>query len=59
MTTLHMPKGLVRYSNQDSIGKKAASIWRPRLIIYPLALTLRFAVHLSSGDEERFRRQNT
>ena len=40
MTTLHMPKGLVRYSNQDSIGKKTASIWRPRLIIYPIALTI-------------------
>lgn len=40
MTTLHMPKGLVRYSNQDSVGKKAASIWRPRLIIYPVALTI-------------------
>ncbi|MFO1064960.1 MAG: cytochrome c oxidase accessory protein CcoG [Pirellulales bacterium] len=40
MTTLHMPKGLVRYSNQDSVGKKAASVWRPRLIIYPIALTI-------------------
>ncbi len=41
METLHMPKGLVRYSNQDSLaGDKAASIWRPRLIIYPLALSI-------------------
>ncbi|MCC6507964.1 MAG: cytochrome c oxidase accessory protein CcoG [Pirellulaceae bacterium] len=38
MTTLHMPTGLVRYSNQDSLAGKPSSVWRPRLIIYPIAL---------------------
>jgi polyferredoxin len=35
-----MPKGLVRYSNQDSVGNQTASIWRPRLVIYPIALSI-------------------
>ena len=38
MQKLHMPTGLIRYSNQDAIEKKPSQILRPRLIIYPTVL---------------------
>lgn len=40
MTKLHMPTGLIRYSNQDAMEGKPSSVLRPRLIIYPLVLML-------------------
>ena len=40
MTKLHMPANLIRYSNQDAMEHKPSSLWRPRLIIYPLVLTV-------------------
>ncbi len=40
MTKLHMPTGLIRYSNQDAVNGKRASVWRPRLIIYPVVLVI-------------------
>lgn len=38
MTKLHLPSGLIRYSNQDAIERKPGSLLRARLLIYPLAL---------------------
>ncbi|MGN6544777.1 MAG: cytochrome c oxidase accessory protein CcoG [Aureliella sp.] len=38
MTKLHMPTGLIRYSNQDAMEGKPSAVLRPRLIIYPLVL---------------------
>lgn len=38
MERVHRPKGLIRYSSQDAIDGKQPSAFRPRLIIYPLAL---------------------
>ncbi len=40
MTKLHMPTNLIRYSNQDAMEHKPSSVWRPRLFIYPIVLTL-------------------
>ncbi|MCC6512020.1 MAG: cytochrome c oxidase accessory protein CcoG [Pirellulaceae bacterium] len=40
MVKLHMPTGLIRYSNQDSMEHKPSSVWRPRLIIYPVVLLI-------------------
>ena len=38
MERLKRPKGLIRYSSQDTIDGKKQSFFRPRVIIYPLAL---------------------
>ena len=40
MTKLHMPTGLIRYSNQDAIEHKPSTLVRARLLIYPTALLL-------------------
>lgn len=40
MEKLDRPKGLIRYSNQDAIEKKPSHILRPRLLIYPLILSI-------------------
>ncbi len=40
MTKLHMPTGLIRYSNQDAIERKPSTLVRARLLIYPTALLL-------------------
>lgn len=44
MSTLHMPTGLIRYSNQDAMTGQPSSLLRPRLVIYPLALALAFSL---------------
>jgi cytochrome c oxidase accessory protein FixG len=46
MTRLERPTGLIRYSSQDGIDGKSLSKWRPRLVIYPLALTLMIGAFL-------------
>ncbi len=46
MTRLERPTGLIRYSSQDGIDGKSLSKWRPRLVIYPLALTLMISAFL-------------
>lgn len=46
MTRLERPTGLIRYSSQDGIEGKSLSKWRPRLVIYPLALTLMIGAFL-------------
>lgn len=40
MTKLHLPPGLIRYSNQDAIERKPSAMLRARLIIYPVVLTV-------------------
>ncbi len=40
MTKLRRPLGLIRYSNQDAVDRKPSAILRPRLIIYPIVLTI-------------------
>ena len=44
MTKLHMPTNLIRYSNQDALDNKPSSMWRPRLIIYPVVLAVTLSV---------------
>jgi len=39
MDRVGKPRGLVRYSSQDRLAGKVASILRPRIVIYPLILT--------------------
>jgi cytochrome c oxidase accessory protein FixG len=43
MSRLHMPKGLIRYGNQDEIDRKPAGWLRPRVILYPLVLAAALA----------------
>ncbi|MFO1062350.1 MAG: cytochrome c oxidase accessory protein CcoG [Pirellulales bacterium] len=38
MTKLHMPTGLIRYSNQDAVAGVPGKLLRARLVIYPLVL---------------------
>jgi cytochrome c oxidase accessory protein FixG len=40
MDRVHTPRGLIRYASQDEIEGKPVSRWRPRLVAYPLLLTL-------------------
>jgi cytochrome c oxidase accessory protein FixG len=58
MSRLNKPKGLIRYSSQDSIARKPRRILRARTIIYPIVLSvilggLGFAIASKSGFDAR------
>ena len=40
MTALHKPKGLIRYASQEGLAGRPAPIWRPRVVLYCLALAV-------------------
>jgi len=40
MDQVGKPRGLIRYSSQDSLAGKPRHLLRPRVVLYPLALTL-------------------
>lgn len=40
MDRIEKPRGLIRYACQDEIAGKPPRRWRPRLVIYPLLLTV-------------------
>ena len=40
MTKLHMPTGLVKYSNQDAVDRKPSGLLRARLFVYPVVLAI-------------------
>jgi len=40
MDKIGKPRGLIRYSSQDGLQKKASSSFRPRLFLYPTLLVL-------------------
>ncbi|WP_147870703.1 cytochrome c oxidase accessory protein CcoG [Stieleria maiorica] len=58
MERVGSPKGLIRYSSQDSIAGKAMKMFRARTIVYPLILLLLmsglvFAISTKSGFDAR------
>jgi cytochrome c oxidase accessory protein FixG len=58
MVRIGQPKGLIRYSSQDSIAQKPKRLLRPRTILYPIVLTLivtalGFAIASKSGFDTR------
>lgn len=58
MDKVGSPKGLIRYSSQDSIAGKAKKMFRARTIIYPLILLLLmsgllYAISTKSGFDVR------
>ncbi|MBK7594023.1 MAG: cytochrome c oxidase accessory protein CcoG [Gemmatimonadetes bacterium] len=48
MTQVGKPKGLIRYSSQDALAGQPKHMLRPRVVLYPLALTLFFGGFLYS-----------
>ncbi|HYW49120.1 MAG TPA: cytochrome c oxidase accessory protein CcoG [Gemmatimonadaceae bacterium] len=40
MTALHKPTGLIRYASQEQLAGRPGTIWRPRVIIYSVALSI-------------------
>jgi cytochrome c oxidase accessory protein FixG len=38
MTALHKPKGLIRYASQEELAGNPGTLWRPRVVLYSLAL---------------------
>lgn len=58
MEKVGSPKGLIRYSSQDSLTGKAKKLFRARTIVYPLILiglmaALVFAISTKSGFDAR------
>ncbi|PAY18310.1 cytochrome c oxidase accessory protein CcoG [Rhodopirellula sp. SM50] len=58
MEKVGSPKGLIRYSSQDSIAGKAKKMFRARTIVYPVILLLLmsglvFAISTKSGFDAR------
>lgn len=58
MVKINLPKGLIRYSSQDSIAGKAKQMFRARTVIYPLILIglmsgLVFAISTKAGFDAR------
>ena len=44
MTALHKPKGLIRYASQEELAGKPGTLWRPRVVLYSLALAVALGV---------------
>jgi cytochrome c oxidase accessory protein FixG len=40
MTALHKPTGLIRYASQEGLAGRPGTLWRPRVVIYSIALTV-------------------
>ncbi len=38
MEALHKPKGLIRYASQEGLAGRPGTLWRPRVVIYSIAL---------------------